>query len=411
MNCGKRRLFGETDSNRFAVLRTDDAFYHRRPEWGNDDPQMSPQLTFGTVKRIGAILLAIAIVLAAGIVVGQAPAIFGVEEDPEASVTFEDQQGNGTAVTIREVSLSEGGYVVVTDGGDEPLAVSNRLEAGTHEDVTVERADDATRELVGQLTATVHRDTSDQEGYAYGETDGEEDQPYLEDGFPVSDTATVTTSEEDALSDSFAVESIDAPASATTNETIRVNATIRNPTEFQTQQPVEVRIDGAVFERQILELEGGESRTVTFETDTSGAPPGERTIGIYTDADGAVSTIDLEFHTEPSVSVTDASNGSVTVAAATPEEGFVAVEDNGSVVGTSDQLEPGEHENVTIALSDDASIDEDDELTAALYAGSPADADAASPIEFEGEPVETTFTIADVGDGADDGGGNESDGG
>ncbi len=373
---------------------------------------MSPQLTFGTVKRIGAIVLAIAIVLAAGIVVGQAPAIFGVEEDPEASITFEDQQGNGTAVTIREVTLSEGGYVVVTDGGDEPLAVSERLEAGTHENVTVERADDATRELVGQLTATVHRDTSEQEGYAYDETDGEEDRPYLEDGFPVSDTATVTTSEDETLSDSFTVESIDAPASATTNETIQVNATVRNPTEFQTQQSVSVRIDGAVFERQVLELEGGESRTISFETDTSGAPPGERTIGVYTDADGAVSTIDLEFHTDPSVAVENVSDERVTVAAAIPEAGFVAVEGNGTVLGTSDELEPGEHENVTVELADDASIGEDDELTATLYAGSPDDAETASPIEFDGEPVRATFTLAaadgaDAGDGADD----ESNGG
>ncbi|MGQ3412901.1 DUF7282 domain-containing protein [Natrinema sp. LN54] len=374
---------------------------------------MSSRLTFGTLKRIVAILIAIAIVLAAGIVVGQAPAIFGVEEDPEASITFEDQQGDGSNVTIREVSLSDGGYVVLTDGGDEPLAVSDRLEAGTHENVTVEREDDSTRELVGQLTATVHRDTSDDEGYAYEATDGEEDQPYLENGVPVSDTATVTTTEEDALGDSFLVESIDAPATATTNETVQVNATIRNPTEFQTQQSVTVRIDGAVFERQVLELEGGESRTVTFETDTSGAPPGNRTIGIYTDGDGAVSDIDLEFHTDPSVSVADASDETVTVAAAIPEQGFVAVEQNGTTVGTTDRLEPGEHENVTVELSDDASIADDDELTAALYAGSPGEADAASPIEFEGEPVETTFTIADAG--ADDstdgsGDGNESTG-
>ncbi|WP_226482091.1 DUF7282 domain-containing protein [Natrinema amylolyticum] len=373
---------------------------------------MSSRLTFGTLKRIVAILIAIAIVLAAGIVVGQAPAIFGVEEDPEASITFEDQQGEGTNVTIREVSLSDGGYVVLTDGGDEPLAVSERLEAGTHENVTIEREDDSTRELVGQLTATVHRDTGDDQ-FAYYETDGEEDHPYLEDGFPVSDTATVTTTEENALGDSFAVESIDAPPTATTNETIQVNATIRNPTEFQTQQSVTVRIDGAVFERRVLELEGGESRTVTFETDTSGAPPGNRTIGVYTDGDGAVAEIDLAFHTDPSVTVDNASAERVTVGAAIPERGFVAVEQNGSVVGTSGRLEPGEHENVTVDLSENASIAESDELTATLYAGDPSDVDSASPIEFEGDPVRTTFTIggaadAESGDGSD-GDGSEAD--
>jgi len=90
------------------------------------------------------------IVIAAGIVVGQAPAIFGVEEDPEASITFEDQQGNGSTVTVQSVTVSEGGYVVISDGGDEPLVVSERLEAGSHENVTLEREDDATRELLGR---------------------------------------------------------------------------------------------------------------------------------------------------------------------------------------------------------------------------------------------------------------------
>ncbi|SEW27130.1 DUF7282 domain-containing protein [Natrinema salifodinae] len=364
---------------------------------------MSSRLTFGSLKRIVAILIAIAIVIAAGIVVGQAPAIFGVESDPEASITFEDQRSDGANVTIQEVSLSAGGYVVVTDGGDEPLAVSERLDAGDHENVTVERNGDSTRELVGPLTATVHQDTSDEDGFAYHETDGEEDQPYLEDGFPVSDTATVTT-DEPATGDSFLVESLDAPDSATTNETIDVNAQIRNPTEYQTQQPVEVRVDGTVIERQVLELEGGESRTVTLETDTTGAPPGNRTIGVYTEDDGEVSDIALEFHTDPSVSVDDASNESVTLAAAIPEDGFVAVEHNETVVGTSETLDAGDHENVTVTLSDDAEIGEDDELTATLYAGDPDDVDAASPIEHEGDPVETTFTLADAGDGGDGGG-------
>ncbi|ELY84955.1 DUF7282 domain-containing protein [Natrinema altunense] len=367
---------------------------------------MSSRLTFGTLKRIVAILIAIAIVLAAGIVVGQAPAIFGVEEDLDASITFADQQGDGTAVTVREVSLSDGGYVVLTDGGDGPLAVSEHLEAGTHENVTIEREDDATHELVGELTATVHRDTGD-DPFAYYETDGEEDHPYLEDGFPVSDTATVTTTEEDALSDSFVVESIDAPAAATTNETIRVNATLRNPTAFQTQQSVTVRIDGAVFEQRVLELEGGESRRVTFETDTSGAPPGNRTIGVYTDGDGAVAGIELAFHTEPSVSVADASAERVTVEAAIPERGFVALERNGTAIGTSTRLEPGDHENVTVDLPEDAAINESDELTAALYAGDPGDADSASPIEVDDRPVRTTFTI---GDAADAESGDDSDG-
>ncbi|MFA9416231.1 CARDB domain-containing protein [Natrinema sp. HArc-T2] len=363
---------------------------------------MSSRVTFGTFKRIGAILIAIAIVIAAGILVGQAPAIFGVEEEPDASITFDDQRGNGTSVTIQEVTLSDGGYVVITDGSDQPLAVSDRLEAGTHENVTIEREDGASRDLVGQLTATAHQDTSGQEGYAYEATDGEEDQPYLADGFPVSDTATVLSGES-AVSNSFVVDSIDAPSSATTNETISVSAQIRNPTEFQAQQPVEVRIGGAVFARQVFELESGEVRNVTFETETNGAPAGNQSIGVYTEDDGALSRIDLEFHTEPSVAVDDASNESVIVSAAIPEEGFVALDRDGTILGTSERLDPGEHGNVTIDLPADTSIDADDELTAILYAGDPGTVDAATPIESGGEPVQTTFTFGAVaGDSGDD---------
>ncbi|MXV61528.1 DUF4179 domain-containing protein [Natronorubrum sp. JWXQ-INN-674] len=388
---------------------------------------MSSRETLGTIKRIGAILIAIVVVLAAGIVVGQAPAIFGVETDSEASIVFEDQQSDGetviidgenvtvdeTAVVIDEVSLSDGGFVVVTGGGDDPLAVSDYLGSGTHENVTVEREEDADGELVGQLTATVHQDTTGDETYAYGETDGAEDRPYLENGFPVSDTATVTSEDDGVLGDSFAVDSFSTPSSATTNETIEIVAEISNPTDLGTQQNVDLRLDGALLEQRAVTLESEESREVTFEIDTVGTPPGERTIGVYTDADGAVESIDLEFHTEPAVEVVAATDENVTLDVAIPVDGFVAIEDeNGTIVGASDALEPGEHANVTAEFDENATVEDDDELTAILYEGDPDEPDEASPFEpqdddeieldADSESVETTFTIADVREEADD---------
>ncbi|WP_247003336.1 DUF7282 domain-containing protein [Halosolutus gelatinilyticus] len=371
---------------------------------------MSSRLQFGTIKRIVAILIAIAIVLIAGIVVGQAPAIFGVDENPEAEITFENQEGDGTSVEIDAVSLSDGGFIVITDGGDEPLAVSDYLESGSHENVTIEQ-EEGGPELSGQLTATVHRDTNGDETYSYGESEGEEDQPYLADGFPVSDTATVTVDDgESPLQDSFLVESMDAPPTATTNETIEVVAEIRNPTEANAQQNVQLRLDGQVMEWQVLELGPGESREVSFSLDTTGTAAGNRTIGVYTDGDGALSEIELEFHTEPNVTIVDANERTVTANAAIPAEGFVAIENNqtGNVIGTSDQLTPGEHENVTVDVNENATVDEEDDLVAVLYEGDPEDVDAASPIERDGERVETTFTIADVQAGG--GGDNETGG-
>ncbi|WP_306054609.1 DUF7282 domain-containing protein [Natronococcus wangiae] len=370
---------------------------------------MSSRPTFGTIKRVVAVLIAITVVLAAGIVVGQAPAIFGVEEDSEATIAFEDQQTDGTNVTIDEVSLSDGGFVVITDGGNEPIAASEYLDRGTHQNVTIERSE-GDPELVGQLTATVHQDTDDDETYTYEETDGEEDLPYLEGGYPVSDTATVTATGNEAVSDSFTVESVDAPATATTDQTIEVDAEIRNPTDFDQQQNIEVRIGGSVIERQVLELGGGDSSEVTFEVDTTGTSPGTRILGVYTEDHGELQEIELEFHTDPSVTVVDASEDEVTVDVATPESGFVAVEDDEEVLGTSGELEAGEHDNVTVEFDENATVDEDDELTVVVYGGDPADVEAASPIEHEGESVEETFTVADVRaeadaeDGADENG-------
>ena len=373
-----------------------------------DDLQMSSRVTFGTIKRVGAILIAIAVVLAAGVLIGQAPALFGVEDDPEASITFTDQDGDGESVVVEEVTLSDGGFVVVTDG-DDPRAVSEYLDSGTHENVTVERNDD--EELAGRLTATVHRDTTGDGSYAYEETDGAEDRPYLEDGFPVADTATVTTTGiDDPLADSFGVDSIDVPAVATTNDTITVSAEISNPTDLETQQPVDVRLDGVVLERQALTLEAGETRDLTFEIDTTRMAPGERTVGVFTDGDGILETITLEFHTEPAVEITDASEDGVTADVAIPVDGFVAIEDDdGDIVGASDALEPGEHENVTVAFDENATVDDDEELTAVLYEGDPDDLEAATPFEDgddDGERVETTFTLADVANG-DDGNGED----
>ncbi|ELZ06518.1 DUF7282 domain-containing protein [Natrialba aegyptia] len=358
---------------------------------------MSSRSTFGTIKRVVAILIAIMIVLAAGIVVGQAPTLFGIEEDPEASIEFTDQQGNGTAVTIDEVSLSDGGFVVITanSDGSESIAVSEPLEAGTHENVTVELADDADRELLGRLTATVHQDTDDDETYTYGESDGEEDRPYLDAGYPVSATATVTADEtDDALGDSFVIDSLDVPDTATTNETMNVTVTVRNPTDIRAQQNVELRLDGQLVEWQSVDLDGGETTELTFEVDTRGTPPGEHPLSVQTNRDGTVELVEFEFHTDPGIEVTNATTDRIITDVATPAEGFVAVEnDSGEILATSDELDSGEHEEVRISVPENVSVDEDTDLTAVVYEGDPDTPESASPYEEGGDRIETTFTI------------------
>ncbi|WP_449406471.1 DUF7282 domain-containing protein [Natronorubrum sulfidifaciens] len=163
------------------------------------------------------------------------------------------------------------------------------------------------------------------------------------------------------------------------------------------------RIDGTALEQQTLTLEAGETREVTFEIDTSGTAPGERTLGVYTDGDGELQSIDLEFHTDPYVEAVDASDENVTVDVATPEDGFVAIEDgNGAVIATSDDIDAGEHEGVSVPFDENATVDDDAELTAVVYEGESDDLESATVLEHEGERVETTFTIADVTSDDDD---------
>lgn len=365
-----------------------------------DSEPMKSGPSLNTIKRIGAVLIALAIVLAAGVVVGQAPAIFGVDDEPEATIEFEDQQRDGTSVAATEVSVSDGGFVVITDSTGETVGVSDYLGEGTHENVTINQSGENDLEMLGQLTATVHHDSTDDETYAYEETDGEEDRPYIEDGYPVSDTATVTMADrEETASDSFVVESIDAPTTATTNETIAVTAEIRNPTESVDQQHVDLRLDGAVLERQVLELEPDESTEIGFEASTSGSSPGSQTVGVYTTDDGAIEEIELEFHGTPGLDPQTGNESALVVDAEIPADGFVTVEradgDGREVVATSEEISTGIHENVTVDI--EGNVSEDEELIVALYEGDPTEPETATQIEDDdGEPIETEVVIEEL---------------
>ncbi len=262
---------------------------------------MALTLTFLRLKQLGALVIAIAIVLAAGTVVGQAPMIFGSEvtDPPEASIEFTDQYGDGTSVTVDAVSLSDGGFVVITDERNGIVGVSPYLESGDHENVTVEQHGEDDLRMLGHLTATAHQDGTDDETFVYAETDGEADRPYIDDGYPVSDTASVTVEAdagEDGSQTSFSVDAVDAPETITVNgsdEEAELVATVSNPSEFETRQHVELRINGELRERQVSSLEGNESKDVTFSLDVDDVDAGNYTYGVYTTEDGELGEFEV----------------------------------------------------------------------------------------------------------------------
>ncbi|MFC7239479.1 DUF4179 domain-containing protein [Saliphagus sp. GCM10025317] len=361
---------------------------------------MSSNLSLGTAKLLLALLVAIAVVLAAGLAVGQAPALFGVEEEPEASITFSDQTTNGSSVEVESVTLSDGGFIVITNSADETVAVSDRLDAGPHENVTIEQDDENGGDLVGQLTATVHQDTANEGTYMFEESDREEDRPYIEDGYPVSDTASVTLneSEGDTPTDSFQVESLSLPTTATTNETVTVEGEIRNPRDVENRQRVEIRVDGEVLERKIVSLEAEETTTVSFELETASLEPGDRTVGIYTTDHGQLDTLTIQYETPPELELVEANESTATVNVTLPEDGFLTVENESQAVrGISENLSAGTHENIPLEFDAEG----EETLFVVLYSGEPDEYDEeegfpnADPIVVDGDRIRAALPSDD----------------
>ncbi|CQR53731.1 DUF7282 domain-containing protein [Haloferax massiliensis] len=177
-------------------------------------------------------------------------------EEPTATLQFDDQESDGSNVTVASANLSDGGYIAILDENGSVVGATDYLEPGEQENVTVPLLEPLNESAT--LTAQAHLDTNDNQTLDFLTSNGTEDGPYTMNGTPVTDDAEVTISEE--------------------------------PTE----EP----------------------------------------------------TASLQFDDQES----DGSN--VTVASANLSEGgYIAIlDENGSVVGATDYLEPGEQENVTVPL-------------------------------------------------------------
>jgi len=160
------------------------------------------------------------------------------------SVTIDDQETDGQTVTVANVTLADGGYVVIYN---ESLAegemiqgvvgVSEYLEAGTYDNVTItlfdvpgaenettgtetpgtatpatetpetetpaadnETANEAEMRLTESqtLTARLHNETGDDQTFEFVATNGLLDGSVIVDNMPVEDTANVTVGNETA---------------------------------------------------------------------------------------------------------------------------------------------------------------------------------------------------------------------
>jgi len=204
------------------------------------------------------------------------------------------------------------------------------------------------------------------------------------------------------------VESIEAPSLAASNATITVNATVSNGGDEQRSEDVAFRLAGGdadVVVRQNVSVDAGGNETVTFELNASDVGEGEYIHGVTTENSSKFATIEVT--EDAQVRFTPAGNDGANVTVDSvfvPEGGYVAVHDDGlldgdavgSVVGVSEYLEPGVHENVSVTLFENVSGAEFDENASV----EPGDALIAMPHQ-ETTGDETYDFVAS--DGEDDG--------
>lgn len=140
------------------------------------------------------------------------------------TISFDNQTTNGSTVTVDSVTLSEPGYIALhTSGyatGPAPaeysiIAVSSRLSAGHHENVTINVSNAPPENPPGlnltqlntsqTLAVTVHQDTNGNQRFDFVQSTGSDDGPFVVSGDVVSDIARarVPTSSSQTVSVTF----------------------------------------------------------------------------------------------------------------------------------------------------------------------------------------------------------------
>jgi PGF-CTERM protein len=332
------------------------------------------------MRRTLALLVSV-VVLVGGVPAGAAATTAAQQQDT-ASVSFEAQTSGGTTVVVENVSLPEGGFVVVHDVTlDEGnvlgsvVGSSTYLDAGSHENVTV-HLDEPLRES-GALVAMPHVDSDGDRTYEFVAENGEVDGPYTADGSPVVARANVTASASVTMSDqptagtSVVVDRVELAAGGFV--TVH-DASVTEGAVFESIRGTSAYLGPGVHENVRVTLDDPVSENTTLvpmaHRDTDGDrnytfPESEGEVdGPYAGMDGAVvDTAEVTLRETADVAFSNQSTGGYSVLvdeAFLPEGGFVTVHDASvtegavfeSVRGTSAYLEPGLHRDVRVTLDD-----------------------------------------------------------
>ncbi|WP_435318599.1 DUF7282 domain-containing protein [Haloarchaeobius sp. TZWSO28] len=297
-----------------------------------------------------------------------------------ATVSMADGPVADDTVVVDRVELSQGGFVTVHDATVTEGAVfesirgtSQYLSAGVHENVRITLEDPLTENTT--LVPMAHMDTDDDQTYTFDTSEGENDGPFTADGSAVVDTAAVTLADEaTATFDAQAsgghrvvVDSVFLPEGGFVTmhdsslsegdvfDSVRGTSDYLAPgyhenVEVVLEQPMTE--DGSLVAMPHMDSDG--DMTYDF-VDSEGGDDGPYT------ADGGAVVDAGNVTISASVSMADQPSDGHTVVVQDvdlSEGGFVTIHDSSlfagatldSVVGTSQFLEAGHHENVTITL-------------------------------------------------------------
>jgi len=185
---------------------------------------------------------------------------------PTASVVFNDQESDGSSVTVDTVTMSDGGFVVIylDTFNTEIIGHSGYIEPGSDSDIGIEL--DRTLDEDTSLVARPHQDTDGDQTYEF-ELGSSVDAPYSEDGSAVTDRADITVTSQS--------ETPTATPTATPTPT---------PTPIPTQTPTPIPNGSTPIPTQTRTPWSTPSRTTdeavnrtaatTVETTANGSTPG-----------------------------------------------------------------------------------------------------------------------------------------
>ena len=332
----------------------------------------------------------------------------------EANVTIADQESDGERIIVESATLPEGGFIAIHNESllegeavDSVVGASVYLEPGTYENLSVTLAEPINESQT--LIAMPHQDTNDNLVYDFVIGEGDVDDPYTMDGEAVTDDAEITIAEptdeeeqpEANVSNEFTfqVEQLDIdqwsfvvgegePNRTVTasgfdlqDETVNVNVTdllagadVEDAVQ-RAQDADEEDVQAAADQAQQAAEEAnvsmpGQLQTtrvvisdVTVENVTFNVelPPGAQLPAVPgmpggpADEEAAPLAANVTFENQTTTGETvnvDSVNMS--------RGGFVVIHDRGllqgdavgSVVGSSQYLEPGVHEDVTVTLDE-----------------------------------------------------------